>query len=423
MKYKNVGDIGNYCTSCGACIPICPTKCISFDKNSEKVIVDNKKCLNCGLCLKACTGLGFDFKKNNKLFKDNRYNYFIGSYKKLFVGRSNNLDILKSSTSGGLATSVLLYCLKNKLIDGAITTIDDPEDPLNAKCIIAHNEEEILTRCKSRYHLIPLAEILKDISKEKRLAFVGLPCHIQAVRRLQKIGYKNSKVINLLIGLYCGQNQSYNATKFILRNLKIDPLKVEKISYRGPKWLGGFNLKTKKRLIRLSKEACDFINYMFIPKRCMVCYDFTSEFADISLGDAWSKKPSEYGWNEIIVRSNKGLKIIEGMLKKKEIYAEELDLNTLVKSHPGNFDFKKKGIFMRMKRMKIFPSYNIKKPEIKKKELVFQYLFFKFIGVMHSKPVRFLFSIIPLRVLGPLFYYLKRISLLMFFKRRSKNEK
>jgi ferredoxin len=42
------------CTSCGACITVCPTKAFSLDPKTREVIFDNEKCIACGLCIPAC---------------------------------------------------------------------------------------------------------------------------------------------------------------------------------------------------------------------------------------------------------------------------------------------------------------------------------------------------------------------------------
>jgi len=42
------------CTSCGACITICPAGAFELDKKARTVKFDNEKCVACGLCIKAC---------------------------------------------------------------------------------------------------------------------------------------------------------------------------------------------------------------------------------------------------------------------------------------------------------------------------------------------------------------------------------
>ena len=42
------------CTSCGACITICPSSAFELDSKTRLVKFDNEKCVACGLCIKAC---------------------------------------------------------------------------------------------------------------------------------------------------------------------------------------------------------------------------------------------------------------------------------------------------------------------------------------------------------------------------------
>lgn len=44
----------NRCTSCGACITVCPTGAFRTDPVTREVLFDNEKCIACGLCIPAC---------------------------------------------------------------------------------------------------------------------------------------------------------------------------------------------------------------------------------------------------------------------------------------------------------------------------------------------------------------------------------
>ncbi len=42
------------CTSCGACITVCPTGALYLDPKTREVIFDSQKCIACALCIPAC---------------------------------------------------------------------------------------------------------------------------------------------------------------------------------------------------------------------------------------------------------------------------------------------------------------------------------------------------------------------------------
>ncbi len=42
------------CTSCGACINICPANCFKLNTKTRKVSFEGEKCVACGICIKAC---------------------------------------------------------------------------------------------------------------------------------------------------------------------------------------------------------------------------------------------------------------------------------------------------------------------------------------------------------------------------------
>lgn len=263
---------------------------------------------------------------------------FLGVYKSLNVGYFKDRKIRNIGSSGGVVTSLLIKALNSKLINGAVVVGMKKEEPWKPEVKVTKTKKEILETAGSKYVLIPIGDILNVIDKNRKskLAVVGLPCHIEAIRKLQ--GQKRYKNVNLLIGLFCGYNMPFEATEFLIKKLKVKHANIAKLEYRGGKYPGGFLITTKdgKRKF-LPKHYYDFINLMFVSKGCLHCKDFTNELADISVGDT-------YGYDNcslVITRTNIGKRIIEKC--KDAIGLTPIPEKEVLKMHWHNIKHKKHG--------------------------------------------------------------------------------
>jgi ferredoxin len=51
---QDVARNDDRCTSCGACVTVCPAGAFELDSTTKIVSFNNSKCVACGLCIKAC---------------------------------------------------------------------------------------------------------------------------------------------------------------------------------------------------------------------------------------------------------------------------------------------------------------------------------------------------------------------------------
>ncbi len=261
----------------------------------------------------------------------------LGNYKSLNVGYSIDKEIRNKGASGGIVSSLLIIALKKRLIDGIVVVAMDNKHPWKPKVKIARTRKDILSAAGSKYTLIPIKEILDAIDKEDkktRLAIVGLPCHINIIRNLQKIGKYNN--IKFVIGLFCGYNMPAKATDFLIKKTGVDKKDIESLEYRGGKYPGGFLIKTKKGKTKFfPKYYYDIVNLMFVPKGCLICKDYMNEFADVSVGDSWGYDNSSL----VVVRTKQGEKLLNSTLIKLTPLSEK----EVMKMHWHNIKHKKIG--------------------------------------------------------------------------------
>ena len=107
-ELKTIAKMGyDLCIGCGICKSICTTQAIeiilSNDLKIYKPKIDNSKCINCGQCINVCPGYSVNFNHlNNKIFNKKKDKSLIGIYKKCYIGFSNDYDIRKNASSGGI---------------------------------------------------------------------------------------------------------------------------------------------------------------------------------------------------------------------------------------------------------------------------------------------------------------------------------
>ena len=145
---------------------------------------------------------------------------------------------------------------------------------------------------------------------EDKIAIVGTPCEIMAASKIQ---HYTQTPIDFKIGLFCMENFSYSYFVKLLKTMDLTMEEIEK--FRIEKGYAFLNLKNGKQVkISLSKAKT------VVRKNCNICAELTSETSDISVGSIGS----ENGWSTIIIRTEKGEKIIEDAIKQKYLKAKEL---------------------------------------------------------------------------------------------------
>jgi len=276
----------------------------------------------------------------------------VGFYSYLAIAFSRNDHIHTNGASGGMVSALLTYMLKEKIIDGAIVTVmgKAPQHSLGAtecchpallaSAIIATSEDEIIKSQKSKYCPVPVGEILNSVrAKNGCYAFVGLPCHILALRKWQNFDKKMGELIPFSLGLFCSRTPNFHATKHLLYNRKIASEDVIQLDYRaGGKNLGYMIIKLRNGEIKkIPHLSFDYWGYMFykyfMPYRCYLCPDKLASLSDISFGDNWTGTGDHpHGTSTVVVRKPEMLTIINEMTRKELICMREISLQALISS-------------------------------------------------------------------------------------------
>jgi len=351
------------CTRCGSCVGVCPGGAVQFDDPLGEVLPRLVgECCERGFCYAACPGKFVSWPTlNGQVFGPpsgqalTPSNFLIGQHQAAYVGFSTDEQLRGNGASGGVVSAISTYLLEQGLVDGVITLVDSPQEPYRAIPKIITRREEVLAAAQSRYSISPVNTILGSLAAlPGRYAYVGLPCQVHSLRKLQAASYPGIEKIQYIIGTYCGNILHFAAVRSFLRRSGVSDLsQVSSLKYRAGTWPGRMEVRLHDgRIFGLEKFYANYLIPFYIMQRCLLCTDLTNEFADISAGDGWSTVYEERGKgsNIVLARTPAGAALINGMQKQARLELHKISDEAAVNMHSHGLDLKKRGAFLRIAR-------------------------------------------------------------------------
>lgn len=340
------------CTACGTCAGVCTAKLITMDyTHQEPEPRLTGPCKACGICYDVCPGKDIPLKNLDEKFLGRSRSFIdedIGIYKGCYKGWAKDDEVRNTSSSGGMVSALLIYALENDLIDGALLVGWDAEKPYRCKPVIARTRHDVINACRWTAEIVPVNELLRKAVMEdklKRLAIVGLPCHIHGIRKLQMSGApaKIAKAIQFSIGLFCAATYYHEGVKHLIHefsNVKsLDD--IETMNYRGGPAPGSLTVKTKDKQTISVASKHDYtwhflMSASFKRERCVMCVDFAAELADVSCGDIFQQViPGHKKVVATVTRTNIGEALVKGAAAKGYIECSPHDASLIPCSGMG----------------------------------------------------------------------------------------
>ena len=233
-------------------------------------------------------------------------------YKDILLTRASDSTVHELGQDGGLVSAILIWCLDNGIIDGALTSHleNDGENGNSWKAIpaLATDKESVLAGAGSRYTYSANTLAITE-AREKNLeslALVGMSCQtsIAPVMWNRKVG-KAGKTIKLNIGLLC--SKSFDDSIFeelFWAKYRLPKEEMTKMNIKGvfQIWMknGDYHEINLKECHAWTREGCN------------LCPDFAAEHADISTGGIGKYND----WTLTVVRTELGRQIVMRMLEE-----------------------------------------------------------------------------------------------------------
>lgn len=339
------------CLGCGVCEDICPQNCIHITRGRLNVPhVDDKTCVGCGLCLKVCVGKGINIKEwAQSLFGETpHYNRMLGHYIKSYKGYSTVYENRFHCASGGCLSQFLIWLLEKGLIDGAVVTGYEADSPMMPRVYIARNREEVLAGKSSKYCVVTMNGIAKEIHNTPgKYVVVGLPCHIHAFRKYGSIDKKVGERVIGYFPIFCSSNKNMDSQKYLVWRYNVDKEKLKSFAYRDNGCLGSMFFRDGQgdNVVK-PIEYLDFyrgLKAFFSIPRCALCPDFFGELGDVCFGDlnVGGETDDKIGINSVITRNKKWDELLNKCVEDGKLYLEEVDEETMLRAN--NYCYKKKG--------------------------------------------------------------------------------
>ena len=297
------------CHKCGGCLTFCTAVnygALEMDEDGKPKYGDIEKCIECGLCYSICPEIE-ELEEETK--RKVAWSAPIGRVIETTVARSGDSRIRDKATDGGVITSLLVHLFDTGKIDGAIVT--KPSGPFSRTPCLAQSREEILDAAGFYFDRSPGMQTINDeymtystieefapvISKGlRRVAMVGTPCQINALRRMELLEIVPSDSIKFCFGLFCSGNFTFGEPqrKKLAETFSFDWADVTRLNVKKDFQV---HLKDGKKL----NIPIDDLEFM---KRhaCRYCSDYCAEFADISFGGIGAAE----GWTTVITRTPLG---------------------------------------------------------------------------------------------------------------------
>ena len=342
-------------------------------------------------------------------------NWLVGHVIKVRTGHAANKKIRADAASGGVITQTLIYLLENNLVDAVVIAKQGIPSPELASPVIATTREEILSGAGSVYVPVAMLEILDDLDPNKKYAITCLPEESAILRAMQQNGISSALQIKYVLGPYTGTALNPEAIRCYLQSKKIredDP--ITSLKWRAGDWPGYLEVKTKSgKIIRTPKVYYNFLIPFFITQNSLTSMDFANEFADLSVGDAWSPIFETLGGgHSVVVTRNKEMEsIIEDMCNRGLLELKVEDVLKATDMHGHMLDFKKRGGWIRNNWRRAFGKssrdYGYRPKKIPVSRYFVEIIISSIFMVGRLKFSRWLVTKIPESIIGPIFNFLR----------------
>lgn len=260
------------------------------------------------------------------------------------VGWSTNPQLRHQASSGGGLSALATYLLEQGKVDAVLHLGVAADDPLRNEFKISRTAADVAAFAGSRYAPgAPLTGLLDAIGQFGRIAVIGKPCDIVAVRKLAAHHAEVASRLQYCLSFMCAGVPSLQGTHAVVRALGFQPDELSNFRYRGNGWPGQATATSRDgRSNGMSyDDSWGKILNRHLQFRCKICIDGTGEYADITCADAWYGTDDGYpsfdeqeGRSLVLSRTALGEQLVQQAVASGYLQVEQLPVEHIERMQP-----------------------------------------------------------------------------------------
>ena len=207
----------------------------------------------------------------------------------------------------GITTALAADLLDRGQVDAVLTMVPDAQDRWKPRPALITDAADMARARGMRMGYAPLLALLEEAQEKghSRLAVIGIPCQIYALRRLEAtLGLDRLYVI----GTPCSDNTTTESFHQFLALLDEDPDSINYLEFRADYRVELRFDDGRTRLIPFLSLPISDLPPDFFPLTCRTCVDYTNALADITVGYMGGE-----GDQWLLVRNARGAQMLAGL--------------------------------------------------------------------------------------------------------------
>lgn len=268
-----------------------------------------------------------------------------GPWRQILTGHAQDAELRFAGSSGAALSALLIHALRSGRVDRVLHVAADSQQPTRNTLAWSVTPDEVMQNAGSRYaSSSPLADIEAVLAQDVRVAFVGKPCDVSALRQLATVDSRVNLRFPLMLSFFCGGIPSHDGADRIVRAMGLEPENVVRFRYRGNGWPGKARAETANGRVAEMSYAESWGGHLSkeVQFRCKICPDAVGGVADIACADAWYGSDDGYpsfeeeeGRSLIVSRTEAGDDLLADALSAGMVSVSPLDVDEIELMQPA----------------------------------------------------------------------------------------